>query len=184
MGTKAQSLAYIKRLCKYYTVVTPKYRRKIIFPQLRDSTKESIQSLCKHKGIEILEGHLLARPCWWISRQRSGSRVLWGSWKAKVHWWSLLSMQTLNINLATENWELNDIMSAPSGSTGQRSESIFSIRRSTTSCKTSWRHGNIRTPLRCKSRQQQQWVLNTVKASVFRRNQRHPLCGWCWLIIC
>lgn len=38
---------------------TPKYRRKIIFAQLRDSIKEILQSLCKYKGIEILEGHLM-----------------------------------------------------------------------------------------------------------------------------
>ena len=59
MGTKAQSLAHTKWLCKYHIVFTPKYRRKIIFAQLRDSIKEILQSLCKYKGVEILEGHLM-----------------------------------------------------------------------------------------------------------------------------
>ena len=59
MGTKAQSLAHTKWLCKYHIVFTPKYRRKIIFAQLRDSIKEFFQSLCKYKGVEILEGHLM-----------------------------------------------------------------------------------------------------------------------------
>ena len=59
MGTKAQSLAHTKWLCKYHIVFTPKYRRKIIFAQLRDSIKEIMQSLCKYKGVEILEGHLM-----------------------------------------------------------------------------------------------------------------------------
>ena len=59
MGTKAQSLAHTKWLCKYHIVFTPKYRRKIIFAQLRDSIKEIFQSLCKYKGVEILEGHLM-----------------------------------------------------------------------------------------------------------------------------
>ena len=59
MGTKAQSLAHTKWLCKYHIVFTPKYRRKIIFAQLRDSIKEILQSLCKYKGVEILEGQLM-----------------------------------------------------------------------------------------------------------------------------
>ena len=51
MGTKAQSLAHTKWLCKYHIVFTPKYRRKIIFAQLRDSIKEILQSLCKNLSI-------------------------------------------------------------------------------------------------------------------------------------
>lgn len=31
MGTKAQSLAHTKWLCKYHIIFTPKFRRKIIF---------------------------------------------------------------------------------------------------------------------------------------------------------
>lgn len=31
MGTKAQSLAHSKWLCKYHIIFTPKFRRKIIF---------------------------------------------------------------------------------------------------------------------------------------------------------
>ncbi|RRD66447.1 transposase, partial [Desulfovibrio sp. OH1186_COT-070] len=37
MGTKAQSLAHTKWLCKYHIVFAPKYRRKIIFASLRES---------------------------------------------------------------------------------------------------------------------------------------------------
>lgn len=59
MGTKAHSLAHTKWLCKYHIVFTPKYRRKIIFAQLRESIKEILQCLCKYKGVEILEGHLM-----------------------------------------------------------------------------------------------------------------------------
>ena len=59
MGTKAQSLAHTKWLRKYHIVFTPNYRRKIIFAQLRDSIKGIMQSLCKCKGVEILEGHLM-----------------------------------------------------------------------------------------------------------------------------
>lgn len=59
MKTKAHSLAHTKWLCKYHIVFTPKYRRKIIFAQLRESIKEILQCLCKYKGVEILEGHLM-----------------------------------------------------------------------------------------------------------------------------
>ena len=59
MGLKAQSLAHMKWLCKYHIVFAPKYRRKIIFAELRTSIKEILRDLCKYKGVEILEGHLM-----------------------------------------------------------------------------------------------------------------------------
>ena len=59
MGTKAKSLAHTKWLCKYHIVFAPKYRRKIIFAQLRTNLGEILRELCKYKGVEILEGHLM-----------------------------------------------------------------------------------------------------------------------------
>ena len=59
MGTKVQSFAHTNWLCKYHIVFTPKYRRKIVFAQLCDSIKEILQSLCKYKGVAILECHLM-----------------------------------------------------------------------------------------------------------------------------
>ena len=59
MGTKAQSLAHTKWLCKYHIVFAPKYRRKIIFSQLRESIGEILRELCKYKGVTIIEGHLM-----------------------------------------------------------------------------------------------------------------------------
>ena len=59
MGTRAQSLAHTKWLCKYHIVFAPKYRRKIIFSQLRESIREILRDLCKYKGVDILEGHLM-----------------------------------------------------------------------------------------------------------------------------
>ena len=55
MGTKAHSLAHTRWLCEYHIVFTPKYRRKVLFSQLR----ESVRDLCKYKGVEIIEGHLM-----------------------------------------------------------------------------------------------------------------------------
>ena len=55
----AQSLAHTKWLCKYHIVFTPKYRRKIIYNQLRKDIQDIIRDLCKWKGVEILEGHMM-----------------------------------------------------------------------------------------------------------------------------
>ena len=55
----AESLAHTKWLCKYHIVFTPKYRRKIIYNELRADIRDIIKDLCKWKGIEIIEGHLM-----------------------------------------------------------------------------------------------------------------------------
>ena len=55
----AQSLAHTKWQCKYHIVFTPKYRRKIIYNQLRTDIRDIIKDLCKWKGVEILEGHMM-----------------------------------------------------------------------------------------------------------------------------
>jgi putative transposase len=55
----AQSLAHTKWMCKYHVVFCPKYRRKIIYHQLRKDIQQIIRDLCKWKGIEILEGHMM-----------------------------------------------------------------------------------------------------------------------------
>ena len=60
MANKHNSLSHTKWLCKHHIVFTPKYRRKIIYNQYRESIKEIIKSLCKYKGVEIIEGHLMA----------------------------------------------------------------------------------------------------------------------------
>ena len=38
---------------------SPKYRRKIIYNQLRADIQQYIWDLCKWKGVEILEGHMM-----------------------------------------------------------------------------------------------------------------------------
>ena len=55
----AESLAHTKWMCKYHIVFTPKYRRKIIYYQLRDDIRQIIRDLCKWKGIAIIEGHMM-----------------------------------------------------------------------------------------------------------------------------
>ena len=40
MANKSYSLAHTKWMCKYHIVFTPKYRRKIIYNQYRQSIPE------------------------------------------------------------------------------------------------------------------------------------------------
>ena len=60
MAQKTNSLAHTKWMCKYHIVFTPKYRRKVIYNQLRNDIREIIIRLCQYKGVEIIEGHLMS----------------------------------------------------------------------------------------------------------------------------
>jgi len=46
-------------MCKYHIVFMPKYRRKIIYNQIRKDIGEIMHELCKYKGVEIIEGHMM-----------------------------------------------------------------------------------------------------------------------------
>ena len=59
MATKTQSLAHTKWLCKYHIVFTPKYRRKVIYNQYRNSLREILRRLCEYKGVKIIGGELM-----------------------------------------------------------------------------------------------------------------------------
>ena len=56
MANSTNSLSHTKWLCKYHIVIVPKYRRKIIYNQYRKDMQEMIRTLCKYKGVEIIEG--------------------------------------------------------------------------------------------------------------------------------
>ena len=59
MPNQNNSLSHTKWMCKYHIVFTPKYRRKAIYGQYRDSIGQIIRQLCNYKGVEIIEGHLM-----------------------------------------------------------------------------------------------------------------------------
>ena len=59
MANQTNSLSHTKWMCKYHIVMVPKYRRKIIYNQYKGSLREIIRQLCKYKGVEILEGHMM-----------------------------------------------------------------------------------------------------------------------------
>ena len=53
----SKSLAHTKWMCKYHIVFTPKYRRKVIYNQDKESIVAILKDLCKWKGVEIIEGN-------------------------------------------------------------------------------------------------------------------------------
>ena len=55
----AKSLAHTRYMCKYHIVFIPKFRRKIIYNKLRGDIQQYIKELCKWKGGEIIEGHMM-----------------------------------------------------------------------------------------------------------------------------
>ena len=59
MNNTTNSLAHTKWMCKYHIVFAPKYRRKIIYNQYKESIGEILRQLCGYKGVEIIEGHLM-----------------------------------------------------------------------------------------------------------------------------
>ena len=59
MANKNNDLAHTKWMCTYHIVFTPKYRRKIIYNQLKVDIRDILKQLCLYKGVEIIEGHLM-----------------------------------------------------------------------------------------------------------------------------
>ncbi len=59
MVNQTNSLAHTKWVCKYHVVFCPKYRRKMIYKEYRKDLQEIIRTLCKYKGVEIVEGHMM-----------------------------------------------------------------------------------------------------------------------------
>ena len=54
-----KSLAHKKWMCKYHIIFTPKYRRKAIYNEYKADIRDILKDLCKYKGVEIIEGHLM-----------------------------------------------------------------------------------------------------------------------------
>ena len=54
-----QSLAHVRWECKYHVVIIPKFRRKIIYGQLRRQVGRILRELCAQRGVELIEGKAL-----------------------------------------------------------------------------------------------------------------------------
>lgn len=62
------SLAHTKWECKYHIVFAPKYRRQVIYKDIKADVGQKLGALCRRKGIEIIEAeccpdhiHMLVR---------------------------------------------------------------------------------------------------------------------------
>ena len=51
------SLAHSKWNCKYHIVFAPKYRRQIIYGQIKADVVRILRILCERKGVEIIEAN-------------------------------------------------------------------------------------------------------------------------------
>ena len=52
-----QSMAHVKWDCKYHVVLVPKYRKRSAYRGKRRALGEILRSLCRQRGIELLEGN-------------------------------------------------------------------------------------------------------------------------------
>ena len=55
-----QSQSHVKWYCKYHVVFAPKYRKRVIFGELRRSIGGIVRQLCQQEGVELVEGHAMA----------------------------------------------------------------------------------------------------------------------------
>ena len=58
MKIDTDSLTHSTWNCKYHIVFAPKYRRQVIYGNIRSDIGKIIRTLCEQKGIEIIEAEL------------------------------------------------------------------------------------------------------------------------------
>ena len=54
------SLTHSKWKCQYHIVFIPKYRRKVMYGNVKADVREIIKKLCEYKKVEIVEGAVCA----------------------------------------------------------------------------------------------------------------------------
>ena len=59
MSELYQSLSHSKWDCKYHVVFVPKYRRKVMFGEIRQFLGPIFHELARQKECQIIEGHLM-----------------------------------------------------------------------------------------------------------------------------
>ena len=55
-----RSLSHVRWDCKYHIVIIPKYRQRVLYGKTKQKTGEILRDLCRHRGINILEGHAMS----------------------------------------------------------------------------------------------------------------------------
>jgi len=54
------SLSHTRYKCHYHIVFIPKYRRKVLYGQVKTDVREILKTLCGYKKVEIIEGAVCA----------------------------------------------------------------------------------------------------------------------------
>jgi len=54
-----QSLSHVRWECKYHIVIIPKYRKRMLYGKVKKHVGEVIREVCRQRGIELVEGHLM-----------------------------------------------------------------------------------------------------------------------------
>ena len=55
MRNDYESLSHTKWRCQYHIILTPKYRRQIIYGKYKKEIGKILRTLCERYGIEIIE---------------------------------------------------------------------------------------------------------------------------------
>lgn len=53
------SLSHTRWKCQYHIILVPKYRRKVVYGQLRKDIGEILRRLCDYKHVEIIEAYAM-----------------------------------------------------------------------------------------------------------------------------
>ena len=54
-----QSQSHVRWYCRYHVVFIPKYRKKVLYGQLRKDVGRVLRQLCEQQGVELVEGHAM-----------------------------------------------------------------------------------------------------------------------------
>lgn len=52
----AQSLSHTRWDCSYHIIFIPKFRRKVMFKEIRKDIGEILRTLCEYKNVELVQG--------------------------------------------------------------------------------------------------------------------------------
>ena len=69
------SLAHTKWECKYHIVFAPKYRRQVIYMEIKADVGQILGTLCRRKGIEIIEAECMPDHVPMLVRKRPKNSV-------------------------------------------------------------------------------------------------------------
>ena len=56
---EGSSQSHVKWYCRYHIVFTPKYRKRVIYGDLRKQVGRIIRRLCEEHKVELIEGHAM-----------------------------------------------------------------------------------------------------------------------------